>query len=274
MHLPSKIVFAATLLPCSGLCVWAAIAFGGPFTTMMWTFAAISFAMVVAVWLIPSPRPGGDVSLRVVGAAEPTFRLVRDEPGARGEVWQLRLGSESFSLLRPDGRVATTWPRAWAILAIQRPGFIKGELLGFATEEWSPPEDERRSSLWNLAQDARSIAKATDQDGVPRYWFQAPKVLAREVGRYIEETPRVVGSRAAVPLLIKSRRGIRLGLIGMIIGLGIAAFGISMPKRAQIRPGDQNPRVRTIALGAIISVIGFARIVGGLRSKGEARRYS
>ncbi len=274
MNLPSKIIFAATLLPCSGLCVWAAIAFGGPGATMMWAFAAIAFLVVLGVWLIPSPRPGGDVPVRVDGAAEPTFHLIRDEPGAKGEVWKLRLGRESFSLLRPDGTVATTRPRAWAILAIQRPGFIKGALLGVAREEWSPPENEGWISTANLAQDARSIRSFADRDGVPCYWFQSPRELAREVGLYVEKTPHEVGPGVAAPLRIKARRGIRLGLIGLVIGLAIAAFGIAMPRNPQPRPGAQDPRVRIIALGVITSIIGSVRIVGGLRSRGEARRHS
>lgn len=274
MNLASKFIFAATLLPCGGLCVWAAIAFGGPGTTMMWAFAAIAFAVVVGVWLIPSPRPGGDVPVRVEGAAEPTFHLVRDEPGAKGEVWKLRLGRESFSLIRPEGAIATTRPRAWAILAIQRPGFVKGDLLGVATEAWSPPEGEGWLSPGTLAQDARSIRSFDDRDGVPCYWFQAPRELVDEVNLYLEETPREAGSEVAAPLLIKARRGIRLGLIGLIIGIAIVAFGIAMPQQAQPRPGAQDPRVRTIALGAIISVVGFARLVGGLRSRAEAIRYT
>ncbi len=274
MNVPSKIIFAAALLPCAGLCIWAAISFGGPMTTMMWAFAAIAFAVVVAVWLIPSPRPGGDVPVRVEGTAEPTFHLVREEPGAKGEVWKLRLGRESFSLIRPDGAIVTTRPRAWAILAIQRPGFVKGELLGVATEAWSPPEGERWLSAGTLAHDARSIRSLDDRDGVPCYWFQAPRELIEEVELYLEETPREAGPGVAAPLLIKARRGIRLGLIGTIIGVGIVAFGIAMPQRAQPRPGAQDPRIRTIALGGIISVVGFARLVGGLRSRGEARRYS
>ena len=140
MSLPSKILFAAILLPCAALCVWAAIAFGGPLTKMMWIFAAIATAIVVGVWLIPAPRPGGDVPVRVAGMAEPTFNLVRNEPGAKGEVWRLVLGRDAFTLIRPDGIVATDLPRAWSVLAIQRPGFVRGELLGVATEDWAPPE--------------------------------------------------------------------------------------------------------------------------------------
>ena len=92
MSRPSKILVAAALLPCAGLCVWVAVAFGGPATVVMWIVAAITVAVVVAVWMIPGPRPGGDVPVRVEGAAEPTFHLVRNEPGAKGEVWRLALG--------------------------------------------------------------------------------------------------------------------------------------------------------------------------------------
>ncbi len=273
MNLPSKILFAAALLPISALCVWVALAFGGPGTTVMWTLAAITFAVVVGIWLIPAPRPGGEVPVRVEGAAEPTFHLVRNEPGAKGEVWKLRLGRESFSLIRPDGTVATTQPRAWALLAIQRPGFVKGELLGVATEQWSPPDDKGWLSPGSLAQDARSIRKFDDRDGVMCYWFQAPRELVHEVGLYLDQTPSEVGSGIAAPLMIKARRGLRLGLIGLVIGVGITTFGISMTPQAPRRPGDQDPRVRTIALGAIIAIVGFARIISGLRSQSQARRH-
>jgi hypothetical protein len=274
MNFPSKILFAVTLLPCSGLCVWAALAFGGPGTTMMWAFAAIAFAVVVGVWLIPAPRPGGNVPLRVEGSAEPTFHLVRDEPGAKGEVWKLRLGRKSFSLIEPDGTVAATHPRAWAVLALQRPSFLKGELLGVATEHWSPLDHEGSLSPRKLAQDARSIRSFSDRDGVPCHWFQAPRELIRELDRYLEETPQEAGSDIAEPLLIKARRGIRLGLIGLIIGVAITAFGISLPPKNQLRPGEQDPRVKTIAFGAIIAIVGLARTMAGLRSKSQASRHA
>ncbi len=239
---------------------------------MMWAFAAVALLVVVGVWLIPSPRPGGDVPVRVEGAAEPTFRMVRDELGVKGEVWTLRLGRESFSLIRPDGTVASPRPRAWAILAIQRPGFVKGALLGVAREEWSPSEDEAPLSARKLAQDARSIQVLDDRDGVPCYWFQAPRELAEEVGLYVDETPREAGAEVSAPLLFKARRGLRLGVMGTISGVAIVTVGMTLPRRPPGQPGGQD-RVRTMTVGAMITVVGVVRVVSGLRFKGEAGRY-
>ena len=269
MSLQSKILFAAVLLPCAGLCIWAALAFGGPGATMMWIFAAIAAGVVGVVALIPRPRPGGDVPLRVEGATEPTYRLVRAD--VRGEVWQLVLGHEAFTLIRPDESVATHLPRAWALLAIRRPGFVRGEWLGVARESWSPPEEGRGISVEALVHGVRTVRRFDDAGDVPFYWFEAPPELVVEIDRYLGQTPAEVGPAAAAPLRARAKQTVVGGLIGLVVGVALLAFGLASPSQAQ-PPGRTDPRIKTIVMGSLISAVALARLAQGLLAHRGARR--
>lgn len=271
MSLQSKILFAAILLPCAGLCVWAALAFGGPAASMMWIFAAIAAGVVGIVAMIPRPRPGASVPFRVEGAAEPTFRLVRAD--IRGQVWQLVLGRDAFTLVRPDETVATHLPRAWALLAIRRPGFVRGEWLGVAKESWSPPEDERWITAEALVHGVRTVRRFDDAGDVPYYWFEAPPELVGEIDRYLGQTPAEAGPAAAAPLRVRAKQALAGGLIGLVVGGGLLALGLSTPARPQPQqPGRTDPRVKTIALGGLISLVALARIGQGLLAHRRAGR--
>ena len=87
-------------------------------------------------------KPENLPHFRVETVREPTFRLVRSETAAKGEIWQLVLGNSQCTLIRPDRTRATSFARKWAEMTIRLPGFVKGELLGIVTEEWSPPDED------------------------------------------------------------------------------------------------------------------------------------
>ena len=141
MSLPSRIIFATSMSLCAVLCIWAALAFGGPGATAMWVVAGVCILVSVVVMLLKSPRPKELANFRVERAREPTFRLLQAEKGGKDEIWQLVLGQTRCDLIRPDGTVATTFARKWAEMAIRLPGFVRGEHLGIVTEEWTPPDD-------------------------------------------------------------------------------------------------------------------------------------
>ena len=86
MSLASRIIFAISALLCASLCAWAALTFGEPATTPMWVMTAICVLVAVVVMLIRGPRPETLPHFRVETAREPTFRLVRSETGAKGEI--------------------------------------------------------------------------------------------------------------------------------------------------------------------------------------------
>ena len=243
----------------------------------MWIVAAITVAVVVVAYLAD---PGAEAPARRAcrsGVERDERADVPPGPQRAGGEGRGLAGSSSargaFTLIPPDGSVATTSPGGLGPPGDPAAnGFVRGELLGVATEAWAPPEDERWITAEALAQDVRSIRRFADGGGVPCYWFEAPPELVAEVGRYLDETPREAGAGVAAPLRAKARRGVRSGFIGLVVGVLVLAFGIASPARPPGRPGESDPRVRTIVLGAMISLVGLVRLVQGLRAQGEARR--
>ncbi len=271
MSLTSRIIFVTSMLLCAGLCAWAALAFGGPGVTVMWVLAALCVLVSVVVALIKSPGPEKLQNFRVEGAGEPTFRLVRVEEGTKGEIWQFVLGSSQCTLIRPDGIHATTFARKWAQIAIRLPGFVSGDLLGIVTEDWSPPADEGWITQGELLRAAKSIRSVNDRD-TRYYWFSAPKDLIREIENYRRRTHAELGAEAAGPILIKARRYILSGAIGLTAGIVVLLFGIESFIRQD--GGPTNRRTKTVALGIVISLIGLWRLAQGIGLQRQAGRVS
>jgi len=271
VSLASRIIFVACMLPCAGLCAWAALAFGGPGETAMWVLAGLCVLVSVIVLLIKGPRQEKVPNLRVEGAREPTFRLTRSEKGANGEIWQLVLGNSQCTLIRPDGTNGTTFARKWVEFAIRLPGFVSGNLLGIVTEDWSPPDDERRITRGELLRAAKSVRRIDDRD-TPYYWFSAPKELIQVIEDYRRRTQVELGAEAAGPLLIKARRCVLSGALGLTAGIGVLIFGIVSVLGQSGEPANGPPR--SIGLGAVISLVGLWRLGQGIALQRQAGRVS
>jgi hypothetical protein len=271
MSLAARIIFVTSMLLCAALCTWAALAFGGPGETAMWVLAGLCVVVSVVVLLIKGPGTERLQSSRVEGAREPTFRLVGSEMGAHGKTWQLVLGDSQCTLIRPDGTPATTFPRKWVEIAIRSPGFVSGSLLGIVTEDWSPPDNERRMTPGELLRAARSIRRQDDRD-TPYYWFSAPEDLIHAIEDYRRRTLVELGAEAAGPLLIKARRCILSGVIGMTAGIGILLFGIASLMGQGGGAADRG--ARTVGLGVAISLIGLWRLGRGIALQRQAWRVS
>jgi hypothetical protein len=257
MSVASRIIFVSAMLPCAGLCVWCALAFGGPGATAMWVLAALCVLVSVVVLLIKGPAQENPQNFRVEGAREPTFRL----SGADGEIWQLVLGDSECTLIRPDSTHATTFARKWAEIAIRLPGFVSGSHLEIVTEDWSPPDDERWITQGGILRAAKSVRHRDDRD-TPYYAFSAPKDLIREIEDYQRRTRLELGAEVVGPLLIKARRCILNGVVGLTAGIGILLFGI-LSLMGQDGGATDGQR-RALALGGVISVIGLWRLSHGI----------
>jgi len=272
MSLPSRIIFITSMLLCAGLCVWAALAFGGPAATTMWVLASLCGLVSAVVFLIKGPKLETLPHYRVEGARVPTFRLVRSEKGAKGEIWQLVLGDSQCELIRPDGTQATAFARKWAEMAIRLPGFVSGELLGIVTEDWSPPEYERAITPGDLLRAAKKIRHWDDRD-TPYYWFAASKELIQEIEDYRGRTRALLGSEAAGPLRIKARRCILSGVIGLAAGTGLLLFGVVSLLGQDGR--EASSRAGPVGFGTVITLIALGRLAQGIalyRQAGQASR--
>jgi hypothetical protein len=271
MSLPTRIIFVSAMLACAALCAWAAVAFGGPGATVMWALTGGCILIAIVVWLIKARPPENLESIRVEGAPEPTFRLVRRDVGAAREIWQLVLGSSHCTLIRPDGTQATTFARKWADTAIRRPSFVSGELLGIVKEDWTPPDDTVGVTPGELFQAARTIRHVADRD-IPCYWFSAPPDLLVEIDAYQRRTIVELGAEAAGPLRIKARRFVLSGGIGLVVGIGLLAYGAAALLGKGEAPADR--RIRPIALGAVIALLGLWRLGQGFTVYRQAGRVS
>jgi hypothetical protein len=262
MSLASRIIFATSMSLCAVLCIWAALAFGGPGATAMWVVAGVCILVSVVAMLIKSPRSKALENFRVEGAREPTFRLIHAEKGGKDEIWQLVLGRTRCELIRPDGTVATTFARKWAEMAIRLPGFVRGEHLGIVTEDWTPPDDRSGITVGEVIHAAKNIRRWDDADA-PYYWFSAPKELIREIEDYQRRTKTELGAaEAAGPIGIKARQVVLSGAVGLGVGLAVLPFGVMRFMEQDGQPGGG--RVRLLALGAVISLIGLWRLGQGI----------
>ncbi len=268
MSLASRIIFVSCMMACAALCAWAAVSFGGPATTPMWIISGVCVLVAVVAWFIKAPAPTTLDNVRVEGAREPTFRLVRTDKGAKGEIWQLVLGKTQCTLIRPDGTHATTFARKWADTAIKLPGFVAGKMLGIVTEEWTPPDEERWLTKDALFQAAKSIRRASDRD-VPCYWFSPSEEVTAEIEEYERRTLLELGPEAAGPLLIKARQCTLSGAIGL--GVGIVILGIWLMQPSAQAGGPAKSGSKMLGLGAVISVIGLWRIGQGIALRHESR---
>jgi hypothetical protein len=268
MSLATRILFASSMLACAVLCGWAAVSFGGPATTPMWSLAGVCTLVAVVVWMIKAPRELENV--RVEGAREPTFRLRRSEPGVKGEIWQLVLGNTQCTLIRPDGTAATTFDRKWAETAITLPGFVSGEMLRIVKEDWSPP-DEERPITHDLAEAAKSLrhssARAADY-----YWFSPSKEVNQEIEDYKKRSIAELGSEATGPLLIKARQCILSGLVGLAAGIALLVYRFMSTAGQAAAPGNSGGKA--IAFAGVISLIGLWRIGQGIVHYSQARRIA
>jgi hypothetical protein len=271
MSLASRIIFVSSMLAFAALCTWVALAYGGPAGPVMWGLSAACVGISVVVWLIKARPPKILENIRVEGAREPTFRLLGSDKGTKGKIWQLVLGNTQCTLIRPDGTRATTFARKWADTAIRLPGFVNGELLGIATEEWSPPDEERFITQDALFNAAKSIRRTSDRD-TPYYWFSPSKELIREIEEYRRRTVAELGAEAAGPLLIKARQSILSGLVGLAAGIGLLIFRFMSAAEPAAAPAKSGEKVLT--LGAIISLIGLWRIGQGIVLHRQAGRIA
>jgi hypothetical protein len=87
-------------------------------------------------------------------------------------------------------------------------------------------------------------------------------------------TGNLVPSSNPAQLRAKARRGIRGGLIALIVGVVVVAIGFTSPTGRQAGPRAEDTRVRTIVVGFFITVSGLAGLVQGLRAQGQARRFT
>jgi hypothetical protein len=268
MSLTTRILFASSMLACAALCGWAAVSFGGPGTTAMWGMTGVCTLVAVVVWMIKAKAPMELENVRVEGAREPTFRLIRSEPSVKGEIWQLVLGNTHCTLIRPDGAPATTFDRKWAGTAITLPGFISGEMRRIVKEDWSPP-DEERPFTHDLAEAARSIRPSAAREA-DYYWFSPSKEVIQEIEDYKKRTFTELGSEATGPLLIKARQCIVSGLVGL--AAGIALLGYRFMSTAGQAPAPGNSGSKAIAFAGVISVIGMWRIGQGIIHYTQVRR--
>jgi hypothetical protein len=264
MSLASRIIFVASMLACAVLCAWAAISFGGPATTPMWGLAGLCVVISVVVWFLKAPKELENV--RVEGVLEPTFRLARFEPGARGEIWQLVLGNARVTLIRPDGTPATTFARKWAETAIALPGLVSGELLRVVREDWSPP-DETHWLAEDIVRAAKSIRRPEDRD-TDYYWFSPSNEVIEQIEDYKRQTIAELGVEAAVPLRIKARQCILSGLAALGVGIGIVAFRFTSAPVQAVAPA--NSGTRALAFAGVITLIGVWRIGRGIGFYGRA----
>ena len=260
MSLPSRIIFVTSALLCAALCTWAALTFGEPASTPMWCFTAGCVVVAVVVWFIKARVRQELENIRVEGAREPTYRLVRSEKGAKGEIWQLVLGNAQCTLIHPDGTHASSFARKWADTAIRLPGFVSGELLGIVTEAWSPPDDDRWLAPDALRQAAKNIRHASDRD-TPFYWFSPSTELTRVIDDYRQRTVAELGPEATGPLLINARRCIVSGAIGLAVGIGMLVFGIVNLGGQGL--GQAKGPTRVLGFGIVVSVIGLCRLGQG-----------
>ena len=203
MSLPSRIIFATSLTICAALCVWVAVAFGGPSEQAMWILAVVCMLVSIGSLFLRDRKRKELPDFRVIDAPEPTYRLIHAESRGRDEIWQLVLGKTHCELIRPDGTRASRFPRSWAELGIRLPGFVSGEHLGVATEEWSPAEDDRHDVATGDILDAAKKITQWGAADIPCFWFLAPKPLIREIESYRKQTRIQSGSEVARPIRIK-----------------------------------------------------------------------
>jgi hypothetical protein len=271
MNLPTRILFASSALACAALCAWAAISFGGPATTTMWMISGGLVVVAIVIWLIKDRPPETLASIRVEGAREPTYRLERSEAGAKGEIWQLVLANSHCTLIRPDGAQSTSFARKWFDMAVHMPGFVSGEMLRIVKEDWTPPEDGSGITAGDLLHAARSIRRTADREA-DFYWFKAPNDLVTVIEEYRRRTFAELGAEVAGPLRIKARGILLTGGIGLVAGIALLAFGIMSAEARADAPATK--RTRTIALGAVIAMIGLWRLGHGISVYRQSRQVS
>jgi hypothetical protein len=276
MSLPSRIIFAASMATCAALCIWVALAWGGPSERSMWILAVLCVAGALAVLVFRGRTRNEVVDFRVENAPTPTFRLINAESKEQ-EVWQLVLGETHCELIRPDGSLESRFRRSWAEIAIQLPGFVSGEHLGIATADWSGPEEnEREVSPGEVLGAAKRVARWGDSE-VPRHWFLAPKGLIREITDYRKQSLAQSGSEVARPIRLKARRDLASGILGLFIGGAILGFGVTqfLKSRARPNPNGQAPnrnRTRLPALGGFILFLALWRLGRGVALSRQAAR--
>jgi hypothetical protein len=249
---------------CAALCVWVAAAFGGPSERSMWILAIVCGAATAGVLVFGGRTRNEAVDFRVDNTRAPTFRLINAESKEQ-EVWQLVLGETHCELTRPDGSLESRFPRSWAEIAIELPGFVRGEHLGIATGAWSPPEvNEHGVSPGDVFDAAKRVARWGDSD-VPCHWFLAPKGLIREITDYRNRYHAQSGTEVARPIRMKARRDLATGIVGLLAGVPILAFGVLqfVENRGQRDPNDRAPdrnRLRLPALGGFILLLALWRL--------------
>ncbi len=264
---------------CAALCVWVAVAFGGPSERAMWILAVVCvLGSIVSLFLRERKRKDLP-DFRVIDALEPTYRLIHAEIGGRDEIWQLVLGKTHCELIRPDGSRASRFARSWAELGIRLPGFVSGEHLGVATDEWSPPEDDLHDvSTGEIFEAAKKITRWGAAE-IPCYWFLAPKPLIREIDSYRKQTRLECGSDVARPIRIKARRDLVTGVIGLLAGVPILAIGVvqfienPQQRGRNAGPPDHN-RARLPALGGVIAFLALWRLGRGIALRHQAARLA
>jgi len=209
----------------------------------------------IVVFFLPGPRKFQLPDLQVPGATEPTYRLVSIDSGTKGEFWNLVLGRLECTLSDSGGSEVVRFDRKMAEDAIKLPGFTRSEHLGIAQQISSFSANPGSGTGAQLLSELRAIRSTRDRD-VPYYWFYPDKRLIPILVQYIGKTPAVLGGEAVAWARRRAVSTLRTGFIGLAIGLAMLGYGVGF---AENQPGPRDPKVRTIALGGIIALVGAWR---------------
>lgn len=145
--------------------------------------------------------------------------------------------------------------------AIKLPAFTGAAHLGIVKDASSFSTNLGSPTGGQLLSELRNIRGARDRN-VPYYWFHPDKRLIPILQQYLAQTPAVLGDEAVAWARGRAISVLRTGLIGVVVGLGVLGYGIGV---SEDRPGPNNPRIRVIALGAVITLIGAWRAGTGFK---------